>query len=271
MPTLVRSYVLTFLVGLALLSPSSAESTILSQEIALENSENQVGVVSEVLESWLSGRLKQDSALNRLRDTESRLTETPGLPRDVGKPIQATVRKMFSLSLEFVSRKNPDSRGQRVLFRELNRLTLSRNQAINSWRTSSLQKRAGSPAIQKWRTWELAWLDIWKRESKLTYTLQACMLKEKGQGRSEIQGLVKQLLKLRLDANSVPSDGAIKKLQALSLERLVLLARTADQVSRLDSGKSRGSVTRVRRLSRKLNAVSKEFRRARLAYLRTIL
>lgn len=267
----LNSLFMSCLAFFLLLAPLSARGNELSQELALDRSEDRVAIVSEVLESWLSGRLKQSSAIERLRQVKASLDEPDGLPQELRRTLQNSLAEMINLSLSFIGQQNPDSEGQRRLFSELNRLTLKRNTAVNTWRSEKLRAlKKGGRTFQAWRAWETPWLKIWREESSLTFSLQASMLKDKRGSQDEIKGIVKKILKLRVQADSIPTDTNTAPLQRLALERLTLLARTAEQVARLDSGKSRGSVTRVRRLSRKLTGVSKELRNLRLEYLAKI-
>ena len=253
------------------LQPALAEDSSFQRFVKTEKQilshEQQLSKMASALEEWLSGRSKRSVLLETLKQVESATSRPPSLPAMTQKAVESSERDMLRLVREFATSKDPDGDGQRRLFSGMSQTTEKRTLALLSWRTATVKELLSRklPADRASQlTWEAAWYPIWAEEAKYTRRLQAGLLEEATRDQSDI---LKGLLALRVRAQAIPCPPRLTELQKMSLERLTLLARTAEQLLRLEKRQSRGALTRVRRLSRKLSDLTEQFQSRRLELL----
>lgn len=235
-------------------------------ESALLERERALSEMAQGLEKWLSGRASLAHTQKTLESVQEQLNKPAPLAE-----LEGLERSMLENVRDFVGSDEPTSERQRALFGTLGELTRDRSLKLAAWRSERLAgMQVDNPATKQWREWERNWLPIWRKEATLTYKLQLKLLKSKGSSEAENAALLREILALRLRAPKTPSSNELKSLQQYSLKRLAILARAAEQLSRLDQKKSRGAVTRLRRLSKKLDSLTSEFRDSRLAFLKTL-
>ena len=260
------------LVWLFFVLPVSAESSSFQRFVETEQQvlshERQLSKMASILEEWLSGRAKRSALLETLKEVESATSRPPNLSKAAQNTVRSSEAEMIRLVRNFATAEDPDGDGQRRLFSGMSRTTEKRTQALLSWRiqtVSELLKQKLSAAQKSQLVWEAAWYPIWSEETKYTRLLQAGLLEE---ATSEEGEILKGLLALRVRAQAIQCPERLADLQKLSLERLTILARTAEQLLRLEKRKSRGALTRVRRLSRKLSELTELFQARRFELLR---
>lgn len=219
------------------------------------------------LENWLSGREKQIVLLKALNEVAAETKQPIGLPRTYGDTVASAEKSMVKMAQDFANSERPDSDGQRALFTGMSEQTQQRTLALLKWREASVGKLRKSSIDSGPRAlleWEAAWYPLWADEAKFTRRLQAGLLQDSTQDDADI---LKGLLALRIRAQGIEPPQQASGLHEKSLERLTILARTAEQLLRLEKRKSRGALTRVRRLSRKLTSITKQFQEERLQLL----
>lgn len=220
------------------------------------------------LEKWLSGRASLASTKNLLGEVvEPTLTRRGPLPE-----LKKTELSMVSSVKAFLNRDSHTADSQRELFGMLGRLNRDRSLVLAKWRTQQLEQLAKSaPKGQAaWIDWERQWLPIWEEEAELTYQLQLKLLKPKESTSEQNTALLRKVLALQLRGQGVLAKGDMEKVQGLSQKRITVIARAAEQLVRLERSGSRGAVRQVRKLSKKLDALTSEFREARLARMRSL-
>lgn len=265
-------FLAVLLIAITLLQTALAEpesfQDFLKNEKQIVSHELELSRMASVLEEWLSGRSKRSVLLETLKQVEAATARPPSLSKKAKDTVKSTEAEMIRLIREFATEEDPDGDGQRRLFSGMSQTTEKRTLALLSWRAGvvkELLKQKLPAARSAQLTWEAAWYPIWAEEAKYTRRLQAGLLEESAGDDSEI---LKGLLALRVRAQAISCPERVADLQRMSLERLTILARTAEQLMRLEKRKSRGALTRVRRLSRKLSALTEEFQSRRLELLR---
>lgn len=242
-----------------------AERQLLQQEQALSR-------LADGLEEWLAGRLAKEQLLIKLEEVSQDLKECPGLPRDSSRKLLRLERTMLDKARSFATRNKPDGEGQRELFLSLSSLNEERTLLLLEWRTRQLTELLAdsTPAeLHAHYRWEASWLPLWREEAVLTRKLQQGLLNE-GPDQADHRAILQSLLRLRSRAEAVAPPALDRELHRLCLERLVILARTAEQLLRLEKRKSRGALTRVRRLSKRLSALTEEYQEKRLHVLQQV-
>ncbi len=191
------------------------------------------------------------------------------LPQELAARVSKAEQGMLDAVGGFTASQAPDAEGQKALFQRLNGFTRDRSNALLEWRGAANARfkqgsKPGTPRA-RYQAWEAAWLPLWKSEIDITYRLQADALKA---SRSEkASSYVREILALQRQAAAVVTPKELQELQDLSLRRLTVLARTAEQLQRLSEGESRGALTRVRRLSKELSDLGRQMQEMRLARL----
>ncbi len=235
----------------------------------MQRHEGALAVLAESLEEWLAGRMKQVALVQKLEGISKTLSSYRGLDSTVFSQVAGLEQKMLDRTLAFAKTDSPDSDGQRALFLSLSELNEKRNLALLGWRSKRVSELLAvdlpSPAHSYFR-WEAGWLPLWTEEVRLTGELQRRLL-DSGDDSQSNTDILKGLLRLRARAESIAVPDAYAPLNSLSKKRLTLLARTGEQLLRMDERKSRGALTRVRRLSRQLSELTEEFQLRRLAIL----
>lgn len=147
-------------------------------------------------------------------------------------------------------------------------LSQERTTHLLEWRAERLKNllaRDLSIDLHRYLRWEATWVRLWIDEADLTARLQRGFLDEVSQ--SEQKQILKELLRLRVKAEHTAFSQDLEALDTLAKERLTVLARTAEQLMRLDEHKSQGAFVRVRRLSRELDKITERFQADRLEAL----
>lgn len=267
-----RRFSLTFFTVLFLLASVSAKPSAryLACESEVSRHEEALSGLALSTEEWLSGRLKQQQMLTRLAHSESALGSYLNLPKPVATQAFAAEQKMLRETRRFVEAKEPDSEGQKALFLKLGGLQESRTKSLLNWRLGQNKALARGGRPSEYLAWEAHWLPLWLEEATLTRKLQLALLSDDETGVKEKKDILRSLLRLRVKGEKVQVGSQLQELQALSQERLTILARTAEQLIRMEKRKSRGALTRVRRLSKKLTRLTQEFQGKRLKQLKQL-
>jgi hypothetical protein len=251
-------------------TPSYPE--FLSAEREVYAHEESLSTVAESLEEWLAGRQKKAELAGHLTSARKSLTPYRKIPKKYSGPLLQSELGILDRINEFSRSEEPDGEGQRRLFLGLSEFNEKRSLTLLEWRQAQAGHFLAGPQseeIHGYFRWEASWLPIWKEEAGLTRRLQKGLLDTKGEDGQQTE-VLKELLRLRSRADKVACPEAYRNVQDLSKERLTVLARTAEQLLRLEQRKSRGAVTRVRRLSRKLTEITKKFQTERLEILSDI-
>lgn len=243
------------------LFPTRAEvQTFQSVETSLFARESTLAEMAGALESWLSGRATLEDTKVLVGKARTSLAQSSPVPA-----LDSFEKEMANQIFSFLQSDEHTADGQRRLFRKLGESTRDRSLALIKWRQGEMPTLK---ADQAWKTWETAWLPLWKEEATLTYELQLKLLDPEQFSKAENSALLRELLALQTRAQKIEAGQDLEKLQSLSVERLTVLARAAEQLLRMDRTQSRGAVTRVRRLSKQLDALTREFRQLRLQKIR---
>lgn len=256
--------------GIFLTSGALADrSSFASFERRMYQHDQALAEVSQSLEEWLSGRLEQRAFLRRLEEQKRAFTALPG---KAGDSIRSSELRMVEAMAEFAGAKQPTAAGQQKLFLKLGELNCRRSVEYLQWRERELKSLlAGKPlsSTGEYLAWEAAWNPIWLEEARLTLSLQQGMLSGAGSGQ-EGKKVLQGLLKLSERGAKIKAPETAKELQTLALDRVAVLARTAEQLIRLEARQSRGALTQVRRLSRKLSSLTEEFQGKRLRIVQNL-
>lgn len=252
-----------FLALLALLYlttlPAWAQTSYKEVETELYARESTLAEMANALETWLSGRATLEHTQSTIKSARSKLASAAPV-RGLGE-FEETIATEITT---FLNGKEHTAEGQRRLFSKLGQATRDRSLALIEWRQAEIAKLKGE---SDWKSWETSWLPLWKDEAELTYELQLKLLDPEKFSKAENSALLRKLLALQTQAQKIEASQDLEKLQSLSVERLTVLARAAEQLLRMDRTQSRGAVTRVRRLSKRLDALTREFRQLRLKAL----
>lgn len=261
---------LSFGLGLLLTSGLLADQkSFVSFESQIFRHEQALAVASRSLEEWLSGRLDQKAFLNQL-DVQKK--SFGALPGSTGTAIRKSELDMLDSMGSFARSQQPTADGQRKLFLTLGELNCRRSEEYLQWRERELKGLLASKlpiGAKDYFAWEAAWNPIWLEEARLTRRLQQGMLSGSASG-EESKKVLQGLLKLSERGAKIKAPGTARELQTLALDRVAVLARTAEQLIRLESRQSRSALTQVRRLSRKLSSVTEEFQGKRLQIIQSL-
>lgn len=231
--------------------------------------EKSLAVASQSLEEWLSGRLEQKAFLTKISEQKRALGTLPG---EAGSKMVKAENQILDAMSSFAKQSQPTSDGQRQLFLSLGRLTQQRSLDYLKWRETELKGLLSNKLTQEQASyvrWEAAWNPIWIEEAKLTLRLQQAMLSESSSPQ-ESKTVLQSLLKLAERGTKISTPTQAKELQQLSTDRLAVLARTSEQLIRLEARQSRSALTQVRRLGKKLTELTEEFQGKRLTLLKKL-
>lgn len=240
---------------------------LLASETRVAHNEATWQKVAGSLEEWLSGRRDLAAMKADLVTAQKAIGSRPVVAGEVGRRVYQAERAMLAAVQGFVFQKEPSATSQRALFRTLNDLSRERALGLLDWRSEQarLHSRSAGPSAAPYWAWELAWLPRWRQEVELTHRLQSSALAEGGA--SSGQGIVGDLLRLQSEASASTPAAPLAPLQETALQRLTVLARTAEQLERLSRSESRGALTRIRRLSRELAQLNGRLQEQRRAFL----
>lgn len=245
-------------------------SDVLKVEHELLARDRSLADLSNNLDSWLSGRSSLLAMQDKLARIKVELGRRSGLPRATDLLVVGAENDILGSMGSFTRSTQPDTESQRELFRRINDATYKRNRALGLWRSENNRYLLGRGAGSKeWRflRWEASWLEVWKEEAELTYSLQKAYLKAGGGRQAYSGGEVRKVLALRARAELIGATSTLEPLQSLALKRLTLLARTAQQLDRLTQEAEGGAVVRLRRLSEEQTKLSFELQTQRLQAL----
>ncbi len=228
-------------------------------------------------EEWLGGRMSLDKLKAELGEVK-RVLASPaaGLPEAERAEIVALDTEVLGRVQAFSDLTEPSVESQKILFADLARLMRQRNLWALSWRKKELNRKLGQgpdAAPTRYLRWELSWVPIWEEEIHSTYELQSLLLAlSRGESGTSQKGkeLTRRLLALQERAGNIAVPNELRALQDLSEQRLTLLARTSEQLLRLEQGQSRGALQRVRKLSRELAEFTERFQTLRLEKVRAL-
>ena len=273
------SFRIYLLIGLALLgiawSPLAAQtipSSYLAAEREIRVHDQLLTQLADSLENWLAGRQKHRELSSEITRLSKSLAPYRKLPAQTAQEVLRREREMVSQIQTFSEREDPDAEGQRALFLALSQYTEARSLKLLRWRQDTLHQLLSldlSKEQHAYYRWEAVWVPMWLEEAELTRKLQQGFLESKTGSRQK-QEVLQALLRLRLRADNTACPEAHRALDAKLKERLTVLARTAEQLLRLEAQKSSGTVTRVRRLSRQLSELTEQFQSTRLDTLQSL-
>lgn len=256
--------------------PGQAQSAVTVKQVAqaearVQKHDQALARLANGLEDWLAGRADLAAMKATVAAVKSQLSQPLSLPSEVSTRVTQAEQGLLSAVNGFTTARAPDAEGQRALFEQLNVFTRDRSLALLHWRVRNNEqlRKQHKPGTQgsRYLEWEAAWLPLWKSEVDLSYRLQKSALSQK-EGQSA--GFVRELLSLQSQAAAVNTPQELQALQEISLRRLTVLARTAEQLGRLQRGESRGAVSRVRRLSKELAELGQQLQERRLGFLNTM-
>lgn len=270
-PKACKEFTIGAILILLLSSVGLAQSPVsyLQAETEVLEHQNRLTALAEALENWLAGRLSQEAfaqAIERAKDSKP----YRHLERPAATSVYADENKIIKKIESFAGKEAPDFDAQKQLLLSLSSFSESRTSNLLAWRRQQLKTLLGSKLTSSRRTyfeWELSWIGVWEKEAKLTKQLETAFLDDTG---PEAQQLLKDLLKLRAQADAIARPQSLQELDATCKERLTLLTRTAEQLLRLKKRQSSSAVTKVRRLSRQLSALTQKFQTERLAKIKAL-
>lgn len=256
----------------AVLSAKEGATALYSVEAEIYLHDQALHRTAGSLEDWLAGRKSKEALFAALNADTAHLGLPKKLPGAVGQEVGRAEAAIPKAIRAFANQESPDSSGQKALFLELSRYTADRTLALMKWRKQRLANLIAQTSAGKSHNvfrWELAWLDLWIEEAHLTRDLEQAFLLESFD--KEAKDILKDFLRLRMRADLIACPPEARELDRSAKERLTVLTRTAEQLARIEKRQSSGAVTRVRRLSRQLSALTKSYQESRLALLKSLI
>lgn len=261
--------VLLLALSLSLSAQESSFPATLKAEQALQRHDQALAKLATGLEDWLSGRSDLKTIQTTVAASKLELNNTLSLSRETSSQVLAAQQGIVQAVSGFTANTTPSAEGQRALFARLNDYTRARSMALLQWRSNNnrrlLEANRQHRARADYLAWEAAWIPLWKSEIDITYRLQKQALSSgtAAPGNS----FVREILALQSQASAVALPQQHTALQELSVRRLTVLARTAEQLDRLGQGESRGAVTRIRRLTKEQSSLDVALQKERLSVL----
>ena len=254
------------------LAAQSRPSSYLAGEREIRLHDRLLTHLADSLENWLAGRQKHSQLSAELTKASQSLKSYQKLPSQTGKEVLKSELEVVGRIRAFSEQEEPDAEGQRTLFLALGRHTEARSLRLLQWRRDTLHQLLSLDLTKEqhaYYRWEAIWVPMWIEEAELTRKLQESFLEPKTESQQKKE-VLQALLRLRLRAENTACPESHRALDAKLKERLTVLARTAEQLLRLEQQKSNGAVTRVRRLSRQLSELTEQFQSGRLETLRAL-